>query len=448
MLRHVLISFALCLGAAGASAGVWFEDRILEVDGLVRYFRFYVPEDIGPDQPVVMLLHGGDSGFHDVVSTGARALWPQVADEGKFILVLPNGFDASTGYGGTDSQYWNDCRSDASEGISPADDVAFIEALLDWLLTRPNLDIDPDRIYLSGLSVGGLMAYRLLAEMPERFAALGVGIANLPAQSSCPLPPAPISTILVAGDEDSHYMPWTGGCVSGRAGCEEGSVLSAEQTRDYFLGLNGIATPALTRMIFPDADPIDRSHVLRERYIDDDGRHELTFLRVLGGGHNLPTIANPVAPSALAALGLGHQSHDAETAREMWNFFKRQRLGGRAPQGIDPGVTRDLQVGREADGTLTLRWSVDCMDGSRYGVYRGDLSIGPASLRPEPGSCDLTATSTLLAEEVGVDEFFLIVPNDGVVEGSYGRHGGGADRDTSPWSCYAANAVAACAEVQ
>ncbi len=49
------------------------------------------------------------------------------------------------------------------------DDVGFILALVDELVA--SYSIDPDRVYLTGFSNGGLLAYRLACES-DRFAAI------------------------------------------------------------------------------------------------------------------------------------------------------------------------------------------------------------------------------------------------------------------------------------
>lgn len=49
------------------------------------------------------------------------------------------------------------------------DDVAFVEALLDDLATVVN--VDPKRVYATGISNGGMMCYRLAAELSDRIAA-------------------------------------------------------------------------------------------------------------------------------------------------------------------------------------------------------------------------------------------------------------------------------------
>ncbi len=110
-----------------------------------------------------------------------------------------------------------------------------------------------------------------------------------------------------------------------------------------------------------------------------------------------------------------------------------------------PGESGGLVVTLEASGELTLSWSADCGSGSRYGVYRGDLAAGLSSLAPEPGLCDVSATEALLPAGAGTADFFLIVPNDGTFEGSYGVDGNTVRRSAPAGACYPQDAIDACA---
>ncbi len=108
-----------------------------------------------------------------------------------------------------------------------------------------------------------------------------------------------------------------------------------------------------------------------------------------------------------------------------------------------PGESGGLAVARTAGG-LALSWSADCGGGSRFAVYRGDLAQGYASLRPEPGACAIAATSTTVPQGSGAADFFLVVPNDGAFEGSYGKTSGGTQRPPAPVACMPRDAVSSC----
>ncbi len=58
----------------------------------------------------------------------------------------------------------------------PADNLAWTIHTLDHLLSDPAHNIDPDRVYITGLSMGGGGVYHALAKFPNKFAA-GIPIA-------------------------------------------------------------------------------------------------------------------------------------------------------------------------------------------------------------------------------------------------------------------------------
>jgi hypothetical protein len=89
----------------------------------------------------------------------------------------------------------------------------------------------------------------------------------------------------------------------------------------------------------------------------------------------------------------------------------------------------------KSGGSVRLVWGPDCGAGTRYGVYRGDLSAGYVSLAPLAGLCDLAATSVDLPPGPG-SHFFLVAPNDGVIEGSLGLTSAGLHRPQPGTVCY------------
>lgn len=109
------------------------------------------------------------------------------------------------------------------------------------------------------------------------------------------------------------------------------------------------------------------------------------------------------------------------------------------------GVSDALTVSREASGELTLSWGADCGGGSAYGIYRGDLNLGYASLALEPGFCSVADQSATIPLGPGNADFFLVVPNDDAFEGSYGQDGAGTRRAPADTACFPQDQIDACA---
>jgi len=139
----------------------------MAVDGHQREYLLNLPPQYGIDSaafPLVIGLHGfGGSG--DQFERSYH--FSEKADEAGFIAVYPNGIRDN---GRFDMREWNAggcCGTAISDDIN---DVKFIDQLIDKLIN--NYRIDPKRVYVTGMSNGGMMAYRLAAEIPDKIAAI------------------------------------------------------------------------------------------------------------------------------------------------------------------------------------------------------------------------------------------------------------------------------------
>ncbi|HEY0143351.1 MAG TPA: prolyl oligopeptidase family serine peptidase [Thermoanaerobaculia bacterium] len=129
-----------------------FTPHEVAVDGIPTIYRLYVPPDLPSPAPLILFLHGaGESGVDGVAQTTV-GIGPAIRrDRGRFpaLVVFPQ---ASRGYG------WR--------GFNLAAAVAALEE------TQRMHDVDPQRIVVTGISMGGYGTWRLALEQPRRFAAL------------------------------------------------------------------------------------------------------------------------------------------------------------------------------------------------------------------------------------------------------------------------------------
>ncbi len=133
--------------------------------GQLKMFK-YVPDGLGPSVPLVVALHGCTqqaSNYDD--ETG----WVKYADAYKFVLLLPQEtVNPMKCFRWFDS---NHNERDKGEALS-------IKQMIDKMrVDHPN--IDPKRIYVTGLSAGGAMTAVMLATYPDIFAGGGI-IAGVP----------------------------------------------------------------------------------------------------------------------------------------------------------------------------------------------------------------------------------------------------------------------------
>jgi polyhydroxybutyrate depolymerase len=91
----------------------------------------------------------------------------------------------------------NCCGQAAATGV---DDVEFTRRLLDELAAV--VTIDPKRVFATGMSNGGIMAYRLASELSDRIAAIAP-VSGPMGTKTC-APRRPVSVIHFHGTDDRN----------------------------------------------------------------------------------------------------------------------------------------------------------------------------------------------------------------------------------------------------
>jgi polyhydroxybutyrate depolymerase len=184
---------AMCVTSCGGSASMpsgnpspgGVQHASINVDGLDRTYRLYVPPSLDLSQPaplLVALACGGCTGDDMAKFTG----YDELAAVDRFIVVYPDAVDES----------WNGGAGD------PAIDDAFIGRLLDRLTT--SYRIDKARIFAAGISSGAIMAYRLACEMADRFSGIA-SVAGMMLLAECH-PARPVSILEMHGTADSTIL--------------------------------------------------------------------------------------------------------------------------------------------------------------------------------------------------------------------------------------------------
>ncbi len=330
-----------------------FERRIMLLQGMERTYFVYTPSSPTAKvaKPVVFLLHGG--GGADAHEMAKRTGIHPIADREGFLVVYPYGVDGQ----------WNDGRGKTfrrAQDNTNIDDVGFISSILDELIQSGSAD--PHRVYVAGLSNGGMMTYRLGIELGNRLTAIAAIIANLPAKLASQKPVRPLPVLIMNGTADP-MMPWDGGSVR-VLGKEYGEVLSTAATVKYWVKAADLAEPPETRRLV-DRFSDDRSTVEVDVYRKSQKTLEVVLYRVVGGGHNLPGGQTPDRPFLL-----GPKNMDINGMEEVWAFFKRH--GDQTPPRPDQAVgtqltweTKIVQVGDPKANYLNVEFTAD----GRYMVW-------------------------------------------------------------------------------
>lgn len=170
-----------------------------------RSFIVHLPPDYETRAPLPLLFafHGGGgnaAGFQKYAGLDARA------DARGFVVVYPNG----SGRFAKHLLTWNagDCCAYAQE--HDVDDVGFALGILADL--SRDLPLDPTRVYATGHSNGGMMAYRLAADAATRIAAI-VPVAGADMTRSF-APAAPVAVLDVHSVDDPRAL-YAGGLGPG-----------------------------------------------------------------------------------------------------------------------------------------------------------------------------------------------------------------------------------------
>ncbi len=202
------IAICLLLVSPTAHAATIPEDTLynLDVGGLSRTYELHLPPNAAKlgALPVVVGFHGGGS---NATQFAVQSQLEQAADRFGFALVLPNG----TAPTGSAAYTWNTGLCCGYAARNNTDDVSFISDVLDDL--PRHLSEDPSRVYATGMSNGGMMAFDVALALPKRFAAIGAVAATMDYETPQVLPSLAMPVIEINGAHDNN-APVKGGVGS------------------------------------------------------------------------------------------------------------------------------------------------------------------------------------------------------------------------------------------
>ncbi len=288
------LTFLLYLGLAGSLSAQTTLSGTIQSGGLTREYLLYVPAiyNGATAVPLVLNLHGYTS------NNLAQSLYGDfraIADTANFLIVHPNGTLDAQG-----SRFWN-----TFGGSSSVDDVAFLSHLIDSLQAVYN--IDPNRIYSTGMSNGGFMSYALACELNDRIAAIASVTGSMTAANLAACQPdRPVPVMEIHGTAD-NTVPYNGSAFSG-------FVAIPTLVAAWVDFNNASPTPTVTQV--PNTNTGDGSTVEHYRYTGGDLGSTVEHYKVIGGGHTWPG----------AVFNIGVTNQDINASREIWRFFRSYRL--------------------------------------------------------------------------------------------------------------------------
>jgi polyhydroxybutyrate depolymerase len=198
-MRHLILGLIIILSASCKRSLYESDYHTMKHDGEKRSYLLHVPPSYSDatETPLMIALHGGVGSAKNIEEQSGLA---EFSDEKGFILCSPNGINRTWNAG------W--CCGKAQE--KEIDDVGFISKLIDQLKTEYN--IDANRVYITGMSNGAMMSYRLACELSTEIAAIAT-VAGGMVMDQCE-PSSSVSIIHFHSYEDSN-IPHLGGVGDG-----------------------------------------------------------------------------------------------------------------------------------------------------------------------------------------------------------------------------------------
>lgn len=233
------------------------EGTLTTSDGQRRYLLVEPPGGTQP-RPLVIALHDAGGSPEGMIQISQLDL---AAQQHGFTVAFPEGM-----FGGTWNAGWC-CNTAFVEGV---DDDGFLSALLDELVAAH--PVDPDRVYLVGVSAGAVMAFAAGCQMADRVAGIG-SMAGAMQLDDC-APSRPLSMIAIHGTADT-VVPYEGGPVIEEAQATADAP-PARAVADRWAELDGCPGPP--------AEEVD-GVVTTTTWDGCEGDSAVRLISVEGGGH-------------------------------------------------------------------------------------------------------------------------------------------------------------------
>lgn len=270
-----------------------------------RRFKLYTPKNalqFSVPRPLVLVIHGGGGTDRGMIKLDKES-WNKLADIHGFYVAYPNAVKKT----------WDFGEGLTSEALDERiDDLSYFHTVIDKASAKAN--IDPRRVFATGISRGGQSSYYLACNMPERIRAVMPVAMSLPdfMENECVSGP-PVGIAVMNGTADPQ-VPYDGGWIKVFRKKRD-IVLSTEKTIALWRDRNGCqdVPPVGTKVDKPG----DKTSVIISEWNGCSGA-PVKLYKVRNGGHTWPS-----GLQYLSTRLVGHTSNDINAADEGWAFFSQ-----------------------------------------------------------------------------------------------------------------------------
>ena len=267
-----------------------------------RIALLHRPVSLGDNPaPLVIALHGLGQGINSLRD------WlrlDDVAEHVGFIVVYPQAIDLSWSYGKPLARPMPVVHGET------VDDIGFIRKIIDDLVARRLAD--PSRIYVTGMSRGGLMTFTLACALADRIAAAAPLITGMTDHQRDECHPARALPIMSVAGTDDHAERYDGDTTP------NGRLLSVPETMEFWRNVDGCGDETAHQM--PHLHNTDPTEINMIEWQGCGSDTALKLYRVHHGGHQLPSFADSTKDID-AHFGL--RNHDMDTAEAVWAFVSK-----------------------------------------------------------------------------------------------------------------------------
>jgi polyhydroxybutyrate depolymerase len=269
-------------------------NNTLMYGGLERIYILHVPPSHDQNTPTALVLdfHGGGGNANTQLETSE---FNALANEKGFIIAYPNG----SGKHDDRLLTWNGGTCCGYAVTNQIDDVGFVRALIAKI--QSDYNIDPKRIYATGLSNGAIFSYRLACDASDLFAAVApvAGTLNYPRCT----PSQPVSIIHFHGTDDTH-VHYNGG--AGPDSLVEVPFSSVKDSIDFWLNIDQCQKEPY-RASFKD--------IQHDTYSGCANGTAIELYTIIGGKHAWPGSPGPGWP------GGDQPTQSISATKLIWDFF-------------------------------------------------------------------------------------------------------------------------------